>query len=98
VGIVEVSRTAYPDHTQFDPKSKYHDAASPKENPRWLMVDVTLKEKLGGIVSLEELKKHKDSGPLKDMVLLAKSRLSVQPVRPAEWDFIQTLIEGLGSD
>jgi predicted RNA-binding protein with PUA-like domain len=25
VGIVEVARTAYPDHTQFDAASKYYD-------------------------------------------------------------------------
>jgi hypothetical protein len=37
------------------------------------MVDVKLKSKLKGIVSLPELRKHAD-GALKDMVLLNNSR------------------------
>ena len=45
VGIVEVVREAYPDHTQFDPKSDYYDPKSPKENPRWVMVDVAFESK-----------------------------------------------------
>lgn len=38
---------------------------------RWLMVDVKLVRKLKEIVSLEEMKAHRD-GPLKDMVLLQR--------------------------
>ena len=42
VGIMEVARGAYPDHTQFDSSSQYHDAKSKEEEPRWSMVDVKL--------------------------------------------------------
>jgi predicted RNA-binding protein with PUA-like domain len=38
VGIVEVSEPAHPDETQFDKKSHYYDAASKREEPRWLCV------------------------------------------------------------
>ncbi|MBY0569956.1 MAG: EVE domain-containing protein, partial [Burkholderiaceae bacterium] len=39
-GIAEVNSTSYPDHTQFDPDSKYFDPKSTRENPRWMMVDI----------------------------------------------------------
>ena len=40
-GIVRISKEAYPDPTQFDPASEYFDAGSKREDPRWMMVDVT---------------------------------------------------------
>ncbi len=44
VGLCEVARGPYADHTAWDPKSKYHDPkASPDDDPpRWAMVDVKL--------------------------------------------------------
>lgn len=71
VGIVEISKKAYPDHYQFDKTSKYYDASATPDKPRWMMVDVRLKEKLKEMVKLEELRKHSD-GALKDMLLLKK--------------------------
>src|SRR3982750_2754391 len=44
-GIVEVSRLAYPDASQFDPKSPYYDAKSTREAPRWDNVEVKLVRK-----------------------------------------------------
>ena len=38
VGIVNVVKEAYPDHTQFDSKSDYYDSKSTKEKPIWWMV------------------------------------------------------------
>src|SRR6185503_9667059 len=34
-GIMEVASEAYPDHTQFDPKSEYYDEKSRQEKPKW---------------------------------------------------------------
>ena len=65
--------TPDPDFTQFDKDSKYFDAASSPENVRWMMVDVQLKRKLPGIISLEDLKAHKE-GALSKMILLQRSR------------------------
>ena len=45
VGIVEVSKLAYPDATQFDPNSEYFDPAATREQPRWFNVDVRLVRK-----------------------------------------------------
>lgn len=91
VGIVEVVKEAYPDHTSWDKKSKYYDAKSSKENPRWLMVDVKLKKRLKRNVTLREMK---EKLPLKDMRLVARgNRLSIMPVEKKEWDYILKLAE-----
>jgi predicted RNA-binding protein with PUA-like domain len=85
VGVAEVARTAYPDHTQFDPEDKHFDPKSDPDNPRWIMVDVKFVEKLPRQVGLPELKEYSE---LDDMVLLNRSRLSVQPVTKKQFDFI----------
>ncbi len=84
-GIAEVCRESYPDHTQFDPSSKYHDPKATDENPRWFMVDVRFVEKFEREVSLPEIRATPE---LAEMVLVNRSRLSVQPVTQAEYDRI----------
>ncbi len=87
-GIAEVARAAYPDPTQFDPKSDYYDPKSTRANPRWVHVDVKLVRKTRPIL-LDELREHKG---LADMVVLRRgNRLSITPVQPAEWKLIMTL-------
>ena len=82
-GIVEISREAYPDPTQFDPKSDYFEPRATAAAPVWFQVDVALVEKLPRLITLDELR---GIPALKDMLLLRRgSRLSVQPVTPAEW-------------
>ena len=77
-GICRVSRAAYPDPTQFDPKSDYYDAKSKQDEPRWSRVDVGFVEKFAKEVSLQALK---DDPALTGMRVTQKgSRLSVQPV------------------
>ena len=88
VGIVTISKAAYPDHTAFDPQDKHFDPKSNPEDPRWFMVDVTLKEKFSSPISLKTLKSYSERG-LKDFRLLARgNRLSVMPVSRKHWDFI----------
>ena len=85
-GVAEVATAAYPDPTQFDPKSDYFDSASSRDAPRWFMVDVKFKRKLKRVIALTELKGRKE---LKDMILLRPgNRLSVSPVSEAEWAFV----------
>ena len=55
-GVAAVQREAYPDPTQFDPKSDHYDAQSDPENPRWYMVDVKLVRKLDRVIPLDELR------------------------------------------
>ncbi len=86
VGIVEIAREAYPDHTAFDPKSKYYDPKSDPENPRWIMVDVKLVRRLKRAITLQELKEYSQ---LEDFPLVRRgNRLSVMPVSAAQWKFI----------
>ena len=86
VGVVEVVKEAYPDHTAPNPKEKYYDPKSSEENPRWFMVDVKFKQKFKEIITLESLRQV---NALSDMVLLRKgSRLSIQPVNKKEWNAI----------
>jgi len=87
-GIVEISRLAYPDATQFDRKSPYYDAKSPRDNPRWVHVDVKLIDKTA-LVTLPMLRA---TAGLEDMVVLRKgNRLSITPVTPAEWKIVAKL-------
>ena len=84
-GLAVVSKLAYPDATQFDPKNKYFDAKATPENPRWFNVDVKLVKKTR-LVSLKEMR---DRPALTHMRILQKgNRLSITPIDPKEWDFI----------
>ena len=88
-GVAEVCRESYPDFSAFDKKSKYFDAKSKQEDPRWFMVDVRLKEVFERLLPLDELRQQT---ALQEMELLRKgSRLSVQPVRKKEFDAILRL-------
>jgi predicted RNA-binding protein with PUA-like domain len=87
VGVAEVVGAAYPDPTQFDPKSDYFDPASERAAPRWLAVDVGYKRSFRRCVTLDELKAAADS--LGDLALLRRgNRLSVLPVSAAQWKHI----------
>ncbi|MFN2643562.1 MAG: EVE domain-containing protein [Burkholderiales bacterium] len=84
-GIAEVASKAYPDATQFDPKSDYYDPKAKPDEPRWFNVDVRALKKTR-LVPLAELRKQR---PLAKMRLLAPgNRLSITPVSAAEWKFI----------
>jgi predicted RNA-binding protein with PUA-like domain len=85
VGLAEVVRAAYPDHTQFDEADPHFDPTSDPDDPRWIMVDVKYVETLPRKVGLPELKGYPE---LDDMVLLNRSRLSVQPVTKDQFEFI----------
>lgn len=89
VGIAQVVREAYPDPSQFDPKSDYFDAGSEKEHPRWLAVDIKAVRKLKHFVTLETIKSEP---ALQDMRLVKRgNRLSVMPVSEREFGRILEL-------
>lgn len=89
-GLAEVVSATYPDPTQFDPKSDYYDSSSPRDNPRWWLVDLGFKRKLKRVISLDELKSAADQ--LGEFPLLRRgNRLSVLPVTAAQWQFILSL-------
>lgn len=88
VGIARVSREAYPDPLQFDRKSKYHDPKSKPDNPRWHMVDIAFVAKAAEPLGLPDIRAD---AKLADMELVRQGRLSVQSVRPAEFDRVRKL-------
>ncbi|AXQ28818.1 EVE domain-containing protein [Solimonas sp. K1W22B-7] len=88
-GVMKIASVAYPDPTQFDPKADHYDAKSKKEEPRWLLVDVTFERKLKTPVTLAQMR---DDGKLASFRLLAPgNRLSVIPVGKEHWDYILSL-------
>ena len=90
VGLAEIaSSEAYPDPTQFDPSSKYHDPKSDPQNPRWLLVDVRYKKQLKRPVSLKEIKEHPVLSEMK--VAQRGMRLSIQPVEDKHYQLILDL-------
>lgn len=88
VGIAEVVRAGYPDWTARDPEGEHFDPKSTVENPIWYMVDVQAVRQLPRPVTLAELKTHP---ALTGMVLLSRSRLSIQPVKEEDWRIILEL-------
>jgi len=89
VGICQVIKEGYPDHTAFDPTNAHYDPTSKKESPIWYMVDITLTKKFDNPITLDMLKGQKG---LRDMRLLQRgNRLSVMPVTAAEAEIILKL-------
>ena len=87
-GFAEVASTAYPDETQFDPKSKYFEPKATREAPRWMLVDVRGTKKTR-LIPLAEMR---ETPALADMLTLRRgNRLSITPVTPAEYAAIVKL-------
>jgi predicted RNA-binding protein with PUA-like domain len=90
VGLAEVASAPYPDPTQFDPDSQYHDAKSTTEAARWDLVDVAFVRRFDPPVTLEMLRA--DADRLGDFALLRRgNRLSVLPVSAAQFRRILAL-------
>jgi predicted RNA-binding protein with PUA-like domain len=86
VGTMKVVSEAYPDPTQFDPKSDHPDPKSDPENPRWLCVDVQFQSAFPRTVSLAEIKIDPE---FETMPLVKKgNRLSVMPISKKHFDSI----------
>ena len=89
VGIMEVSKLAYPDKLQFIKGHKYFDPKSDPANPRWLNVDVKFVKKTK-LLGLQDIRTYNE---LKNMKILQRgNRLSITPVTSEEWDFINQLL------
>lgn len=81
-GLATVASAPYPDETQFDPASHYHDPKSTRDKPRWSLVDVKLERKTR-LLSLAEMRQAPELASM--VVLKPGNRLSITPVTPAEW-------------
>lgn len=85
-GIVRVVRSAYPDPSQFDPDSPYHDPKSTPEKPRWQAVDLAYVRTLLHLLPLDTIKAMPglDGFPL----IKRGNRLSVMPVTDEQWHIL----------
>ncbi|MEA9563872.1 MULTISPECIES: EVE domain-containing protein [unclassified Xanthomonas] len=88
VGIAKVASAAYPDDTQFDPRSDYHDPKASREDPRWMLVDVAFDRKLKRTISLDEIKQHADALGEGFPLIARGNRLSILPVTAAQWKLL----------
>lgn len=89
VGTMRIAKAAYPDPTQFDPKSKYYDAKAPADGSRWLAPDVEFVEEFKEIITLTQLK---ETPGLEEMYVVQRGqRLSVMPVTEKEWKIVMAL-------
>lgn len=88
-GVAEVSKAGYPDHFAWDKKHDYFDPKSDPDNPTWYMVDIRFTERFAQVVSLPELK---STPGLEDMMVTKRGmRLSIQPVKPEEFEIVLKL-------
>jgi len=86
VGLAQVSDTGLVDHTQFETDSKYYDAKSSPENPRWTMVEVEYRETFPQFIPLPGMR---ETSELEGMMVLKKgARLSIQPVSEVHFKHI----------
>ncbi len=88
-GIAEIVCEAYPDHTAFDPVSRYYDPKSAPDNPRWFMVDVKWKQAFRRTVTLREMRSMQELSGMK--LMQKRQRLSVMPVTEDEFEKILSL-------
>ena len=90
-GLAEVAGAAYPDASQFDPASPYHDPKSDPTAPRWSLVDVRLVAKTR-LLSLREMRQRPELAGM--VVLKPGNRLSITPVSAAQWSAVAALLAG----
>ncbi|KAG0146677.1 hypothetical protein CROQUDRAFT_44039 [Cronartium quercuum f. sp. fusiforme G11] len=106
--IAEVHKAGYPDFTAFDPSHPYYDPKSSESSPTWYMVDVKFISHLTHFVSLKTLQALASHPPpkvvpdyltpekiqaIREMPLLNRGRLSVQPVSLEAFEAIKCLGE-----
>ena len=89
-GIAKVCKLAYPDRLQFITGHKYYDEKATPETPRWLNVDVKLVRKTR-LLSLKELRSYAELSNMR--ILQRGNRLSITPVDPKEWAFINSKLK-----
>lgn len=86
MGICEIIKEGYPDHTAFDPENIHFDPKGDMNEPVWYMVDVRYKAELKNPVALARIKENEKH---QNMKLVQKgNRLSITPVSRDEFDEI----------
>ncbi|CAH7681068.1 PUA-like domain-containing protein [Phakopsora pachyrhizi] len=105
-GIAKINKAGYPDFTAFDHRHPYYDPKSSEEKPTWYMVDVKFVSKFPNFVPLKILQNLANSSleppdylvpedvkSIKEMALINRGRLSVQPVSYRAFEAVKKLGE-----
>ena len=90
-GLARIARAGDPDPTARDPRSEYFDPRASDEDPRWYTVQVEFVEAFPALVPLDALRA---TPGLEKMLVINKSRLSVQPVTDEEYEIVVRLGRG----
>ncbi len=93
-GLAEVASLPYPDPTQFDASSKYHDPKATPENPRWELVDISYVRHFARPVPLAQIREHREDLGEEFPLIRTGSRLSVLPVTASQWKLLTALEQG----
>lgn len=94
VGLAQIVRAGYPDHTACDPRERHFDPRATDDRPIWFMVDVRYQCHLPEPLTRDFLRQHP---VLSGMDVLRKgNRLSVQPVTAEQWQAVQELSRNSG--
>ena len=88
-GSMRIVKSGYADFTAFDSRSKYYDASSDPDQPRWFMVDVKLVTQFPNPVTRDMLKDDEATSGM--LVMKRGMRLSIQPVTHDEWKAVHRL-------
>ena len=86
VGLAQVVRDGYPDHTALDPRSDHFDTRASENKPIWFMVDVQYAADLARPLTRDMLRNHPVLSGMD--VLRMGNRLSVQPVTEEQWQAV----------
>ena len=87
-GLARVARAGYPDPSALDSSSEYYDAKASEADPRWYTVDIEFVEEFPEFVPLDRLR---ETTGLEEMEVNRRSRLSVQPVTPKEFEIVKRM-------
>ncbi len=91
-GLARIARAGYPDPTALDPRSPYFDPKATDQEPRWYQVDIAFEQRFPEIIPIATLR---EAPGLEKMLVINRSRLSVQPVTPEEWRIVLELANQL---
>jgi len=88
-GEAKVVEIGIVDPTQFDETSNYFDPKATKEKPRWHTVRVAFVKEFKNIIPLTDLKQIRELNRMQ--LLKPGNRLSVLPIKKAEYEIIKKL-------
>jgi len=89
LGTARVARSAYPDPTQFDRRSRGFDPGSTREDPRWYAIDIQMVREFATPVTLQAMRR--EPALAKMLLLRPGNRLSVFAVTADEWKAVLRL-------